>query len=274
VETPVIIGAPAPEPHIDPVIAKGGFLQTSPELCMKRLLARGFPRVYQIARCFRDGERGDRHLPEFTMLEWYRAGIGYRELMEECVALVRHVAMSCGLGEELRFSGHVIALGKSWEIVTVDDAFKKYTPLCLEEASSRGLFDQYMVEHIEPHLGISVPTILCEYPASTASLARPKAENPQRAERFEVYVGGLELANGFSELTDPVEQRKRFIADLKTRRDAGKAVGPMPEEFLSALSDMPEAAGIALGVDRLVMLMGDYPTIDEVVAFTPEEIAG
>lgn len=240
---------------------------------MKRLLARGLPRIYQIARCFREGERGALHLPEFTMLEWYRAGIGYRELMDECISLIRHVAVSCGVIEKLRFSGHAVGLFEGWDIVSVDEAFKRYAPLGLEEALAQGLFDQCMVEHIEPRLGISVPTILCDYPASTASLARPKAENPLMAERFEVYIGGLELANGFSELADPVEQRKRFIKDMKTRRDAGKCVGPMPEQFLSALSKMPEASGIALGVDRLVMLMGNYPCIDHVVAFTPEEIA-
>lgn len=272
-ETPILIGAPAPELHIDPVAARGGFLHTSPELCMKRLLACGFPRIYQITRCFRDAERGNLHLPEFTMLEWYRAGAGYRELMVECASLINHVAHCCGLGARLTYAGGSIALDQGLEVLTVAEAFERFSPVTLKEAISLDIFEQSMAEHIEPRLGVSRPTFLCDYPISMAALARPRPDDPLTAERFELYLGGLEIANGFSELTDAIEQRRRFMEDRQARKKAGKTVAPMPEAFLSDLCKMPESAGIALGVDRLVMLLGDYSKIDDVVAFTPEEVA-
>ena len=165
-----------------------------------------------------------------------------------------------------------IDLNTPWERLSVRSAFERYAPLSLDEALHKDHFDQTMVTDIEPHLGLKTPTILHDYPASLAALARLKPESPDVAERFEIYVGGIELANGFSELNDPHEQRLRFEKELAQRASLGKPVSSMPEKFLTDLSHMPEAAGIALGLDRLVMIFGDARTIDEAVAFTPEEL--
>jgi len=273
VETPILIGAPAPELHIDPIEAEGGYLQTSPELCMKRLLAAGFKKIYQISKCFRKGERGNLHLPEFTMLEWYHSGIGYRELMTECVELFKFVAGECGSAGKIRFRNHEIDLERPWEYLRVEEAFERWSPISLAKAIRDGDFDIIMVENIEPRLGRNVPSFIYDYPISLGSLARSVPDDGRFAERFEFYVGGLELANGFSELCDPVEQRGRFRNDISARQALGKSCGPMPERFLDALGSMPEAAGIALGVDRMVMVMGGFSDIDSVVAFTPEETA-
>jgi len=268
VETPHGIPGNAPEGYIDAVAAGDWFLHTSPELCMKRLLAAGYERLYQISRCWRQGERGSRHLPEYTMLEWYRAGVDYTALMTECeallAALVPEGKLTCG--------GAAIDLAPPWERLTVAEAFARHGSLSLEAALAAGRFDEVIAFEIEPRLGLTKPTFLTEYPASLAALARRKPGNPAVAERFELYIGGLELANAFSELTDPVEQRQRFERDEAQRRAAGKTPYPIPEKFLRELETMPDAAGIALGIDRLVMLLTGAETIDEVVAFTPEEL--
>ncbi|MCF8129290.1 MAG: EF-P lysine aminoacylase GenX [Deltaproteobacteria bacterium] len=271
IETPQLITAPAPETHIESIPVGNRYLQTSPELSMKRLLAQGFPRIFQIARCFREGERGDLHLPEFSLLEWYRTGIDYRDLMEECEALFLFLAQKIGLGAGLHCRGLNIDLNTPWERLSVRSAFERYAPLSLDQALQNDHFDQIMVNDIEPNLGIKTPTFIYDYPASLAALARLKSGSPGVAERFEIYVGGIELANGFSELNDAHEQRLRFEKELKQRASLGKPVTPMPEKFLKELSNMPKTAGIALGLDRLVMVFGDARTIDEVVAFTPEE---
>ena len=270
VETPLRIPAPAPEANIVPLTSEGWFLQTSPELCMKRLLAAGLPRIFQICKCFRHGERGDRHLPEFTMLEWYAAQRDYRDLMADCEALLRHLAAATGKGGMLEWQGHRIDLGPEWERITVAEAFRRYAPCTVEEALAQDRFDELLVEYVEPHLGMATPTFLCDYPAVLGALARLSPTDPKVAERFELYVAGLELANGFSELVDPAEQRTRFLAEQESIRMQGCASGPMPEPFLDALETMPPAAGIALGVDRLVMLFAGANNIDQVVAFTPE----
>ncbi len=271
-ETPQLISAPAPETHIESISIQDRYLHTSPELCMKRLLALGFPKIFQIARCFRGGERGELHLPEFSLLEWYRTGIDYRSLMEECEALFLFLSHQLHMGTRLPHRGLNIDLEAPWERLSVQTAFQRYGSLSLDQALHDHLFDQVMVEEIEPHLGVNTPTFLYDYPASLAALARLKPGNPSIAERFEIYVGGIELANGFSELNDAHEQRFRFENELKERALLGKPVSPMPERFLSALESMPEAAGIALGLDRLVMVFSGARTIDEVVAFTPEEV--
>ncbi len=270
VETPLRIPAPAPEAHIVPLTSEGWFLQTSPELCMKRLLAAGIPKIFQICKCFRKGERGDRHLPEFAMLEWYAAGSDYRDLMADCEALLRYLAAAMGKDGGLEWQGRRIDLVPEWERVTVAEAFRRYAPCPVEEALAQDRFDELLVEYVEPHLGMTTPTFLCDYPVALGALARISSVDPTVAERFELYVAGLELANGFSELVDPVEQRARFLAEQEAIRLQGRAPGPMPESFLDALAVMPQAAGIALGVDRLVMLFGGAENIDQVVAFTPE----
>jgi lysyl-tRNA synthetase class 2 len=272
VETPLLIPAPAPEAHIDAIPVNSWFLHTSPELCMKRLLAAGYERIFQICRCWRQNERGRKHLPEFTMLEWYRTGCDYRELMDECEALVREVAETVGKGNGISFHGRQIDFTRPWERIPVREAFRRYAPFSMEEALQRDLFDEVMVEDIEPHLGSSQPTFIHDYPASRGALARLRQDDPSVAERFEFYISGLELANAFTELTDVEEQRERFADEEKFRRELGKAPYPLPEKFLDELTEMPPSAGIALGIDRLVTLLTDAATIDDVVAFTPEEL--
>jgi lysyl-tRNA synthetase class 2 len=266
VETPHRLPGNAPEAHIDAVGSDGWFLQTSPELCMKRLLAAGFPKLFQICRCWRADERGGRHLPEFAMLEWYAADCDYHHLMAECEMLLAGLVPN-GL---LNYRGLAIDLTPPWERLTVTEAFERHGSLPLDRALAAGRFDEIIALEIEPQLGLQRPTFLLEYPGELAALARRHPHRPEVAERFELYIAGLELANAFSELTDPVEQRRRFVAEEAARRSAGKPPYPTPENFLRELAAMPEAAGIALGLDRLVMLLTGAETIDEVVAFTPE----
>ncbi|MEA3470533.1 MAG: EF-P lysine aminoacylase EpmA [Thermodesulfobacteriota bacterium] len=272
IETPLRVPTLAPESHIDAIPSDGWFLHTSPELCMKRLLAAGFPRIFQISHCFRKGERGRLHVSEFALLEWYRAGIDYLDMMDECEDLFIFVAGQLGFGKTIKYQGKPIDLTKPWERISVKKAFEAYSSLSPEEAIKEGRFDEIMVGEIEPNLGENKPSFLYDYPVSLGSLARVKKEDPSVAERFEIYAGGLELANAFSELTDAKEQRKRFQKEDEFRRRSGKTAYPVPEKFLDALSRMPESSGIALGVDRLAMIFTDSSSIDEVVAFTPEEL--
>lgn len=271
-ETPIRIPAPAPEAHIDAQPSGSWFLQTSPELCMKRLLAAGYPRIFQICKCFRRNERGGRHLPELTLLEWYTAGTNYNGMMAQCEALIGSVARVAGSGDMLRYQGQRIDLTPPWPRLTVAEAFDRLSSVSVEEALKENRFDEVMGLDIEPQLGIDKPVFLYDYPAACGALARLKPEDCRLAERFELYIGGLELCNAFTELTDPTEQRLRFEEERKMRRLAGKSVTPMPAKFLSALKEMPAAAGNALGIDRLVMLFADTTEIDDVVAFTPEEL--
>ncbi len=270
VETPHRIPAPAPEAHIDAVAASGWWLHTSPELAMKRLLAAGHDRIFQVCRCWRDGERGRLHLSEFTLLEWYRAGADYQALMDDCEALFRALA-----GQEGRFEwgGRRVGVAGPWPRIPVEEAFRRYAGEDADRAVCSGEFDRILVERVEPALaGASTPVFLVDYPAPLAALSRLKPGRPDRAERFELYAAGLELANGFSELTDPAEQRARFRAEAEQRAGAGKPAYPSPEPFLAALGRMPSSAGIALGVDRLVMLLTGAASVDDVVAFAPEEL--
>lgn len=268
VETPQRIPGNAPESYIDAVASGDWFLHTSPELCMKRLLAAGYPRLFQLCRCWRDGERGDRHLPEFTMLEWYRSGCDYHTLMTECEALLRTLVPS----GELRWQNHTLNLTPPWERLSVAEAFSRYASIPLQQALDSDCFDECLTLEVEPQLGRTTPTFLIEYPAQLAALARHKPDDPTVAERFELYLCGIELANAFSELTDAAEQRQRFAREEAQRRAAGKPPYPSPERFLAELPTMPPSAGIALGMDRLVMLLTDKVRIDEVVAFPPETL--
>jgi lysyl-tRNA synthetase class 2 len=272
VETPHRIPTPAPESHIDAVPSETWFLHTSPELCMKRMMAAGYGKIFQICRCWREKERGSRHLPEFTLLEWYRAGADYQSLMDECEELIRSVARAVGLGQKIVFRGREVDLSEPWERISVKEAFHGYTQTSVTEALERNLFDEIMVQDIEPRLGVEKPTFIYDYPAQRGALARLKREDQTVAERFELYVGGLELANGFSELVDSKEQRKRFHVENENRQSLGKRIYSVPDKFLAELDNMPPSTGIALGVDRLVMVFLDAKTIDEVVAFTPEEL--
>lgn len=270
VETPYILPAPIPEAHIDYIETPGGVLHPSPEVYMKRLVAQGYSRIYQIARCFRDSERGDRHLAEFTLLEWYRTG-DYMALMEECEAMVVSVAHRIGLGTQVPYQGGVIQLARPWERMTVREAFKRYAPMPMEEAIERDGFEEILVGFVEPRLGVPVPSFLYDYPAQMASLSRICAHDSDLCERFELYLGGLEIANGFSELVDAREQERRFNGELEARKRTGLPTHPMPRPFLRALEKMPETAGIALGLDRLIMVLCDCGHIGDVVSFTPED---
>lgn len=272
VETPIRIPAPAPEAHIDAEPSGSWYLQPSPELCMKRLLAAGFGRIFQICRCFRSGERGRHHLPEITILEWYSAGCDYRHMMDQCEALIGRLQQRFGDSDALAYQGRRIELSPPWDRMTVAEAFDNFASISMPRAMRDNRFDEVMGLEIEPRLGASRPVFLYDYPAPCGSLARPKPENPGLAERFELYIGGLELCNAYSELTDTVEQHRRFERERAQRSAAGKAVYPMPEPFLRQLPQMPPAAGNALGIDRLVMLFADAAAIDAVVAFTPEEL--
>ena len=268
VETPYRIPANAPEPHIDAVASGRWALHTSPELSMKRLLAAGYEKLFQVCRVWRDGEKGQYHLPEFTLLEWYRTGVDYHALMTECGDLFS-VLVPAG---KLSRQGRMIDLAVPWQELTVAEAFTQHASMSLDQALVSDCFEEILTSEVEPHLGMDKPVFLTEYPASMASLARTKPGESLVAERFELYIDGLELANAFSELTDQQEQRRRFAADEEVRRNAGKTPYPLPEKFLTELSSMPEAAGIALGVDRLIMLLTDSRSIDGVVVFPPDEL--
>ncbi len=271
VETPLRIPAPTPEEHIEALRTEDWFLQTSPELCMKRMLAAGYPRIFQISKCFRAGERGDLHLPEFTMLEWYVSGFDYHQLMNQCETMIRSVAGESGMTEMI-CQNETINLSLPWEKITVADAFSQYAPVTLEDALAQERFDECLVEYVEPQLGTGRPTFLYDYPAKLAALARLKNNDPEVSERFELYIGGVEIANGFSELTDQEEQRKRFEAALEKRAAKSWARYDMPDFFLQSLASLPDCAGIALGIDRLIMLMAGAKRLDDVIAFSPENL--
>lgn len=272
VETPLRIPAPAPEEHIEAITSGDWFLQTSPELCMKRLLAAGYSRIFQISKCFRAEERGSRHLPEFTMLEWYVAQFDYSQLMDQCETMLIAVLNNMGYDQDILWQSRKISLTSPWEKITVVDAFSQYAPISLQEALHQDKFDEIMVEYIEPRLGIDRPTFIYDYPAKMAALAKIKKGDPNVAERFELYIGGLELANGFSELTEAREQRQRFEEASEARAAKYWARYPLPEKFLTALEHLPPCAGIALGIDRLAMILANTDKIDDVVAFTPETL--
>ncbi len=273
VDTPARLPVLIPEAYNEPVESGDHFLQTSPEICMKRLLAEaGCRKIFQICKCYRKGERGDLHLPEFTMLEWYRTRCDYHSLMDECEDHFLEVARALGHGDSITYKGVKVSLEKDWERLSVADAFARYGPVPVEQALEQNIFDEVLCRDIEPQLGIKKPVFLYDYPAVSGALARKKKENPAVAERFEIYIAGVELANGFSELTDADEQRQRFEQELKGMEIQGRPVGRMPEKFLQALPDMPEAAGIALGLDRLAMVLFNAETIDNVVTFVPEDL--
>jgi len=239
---------------------------------MKRLLSSGFPSIFQICKCFRDGERGHLHLPEFTLLEWYRADSYYNDLMADCEAIIGFVSDELGLGNTIQYRGQKIDLQPPWDRLAVEDAFTAYSPVSLKEALDTDRFEEMIVINIEPKLNVSRPVFLYDYPSQFASLSRLKQDRPDLAERFELYIGGLELANAFSELTDPHEQAIRFKRENAIREKRGKKPYPVPIKFLDALKTIPPSSGIAFGVDRFVMLLTGAEKIDDVISFTPEEL--
>lgn len=270
IETPLRAPAVAPESQIVPIESEGWYLSTSPELHMKRLLAAGYDRIFQISRCFRKGERGRWHNPEFTLLEWYRTGADHLAMIADTERLVGAVARSLKIGSILTYQGHQIDLFPPWPHFPIRSLFRNaagWDPVTVNDPVR---FDTDLVTRVIPALPPDRPAVLTDYPAPMASLARVSATDPSIAERAEVFIGGLEIANAFSELTDPEEQRARFMKENEEIRRQGRYPPPDPKLFMEALSHLPASGGIALGMDRLVMLFCDAASIDEVIAFPQE----
>jgi lysyl-tRNA synthetase class 2 len=301
VETSILQVSPGNETHLhaprtELVDANGArttrYLRTSPEFACKKLLAAGETKIFEFARVFRDRERGHLHLPEFTMLEWYRANASYDAVMADSVVIIAHAAQATGIGR-FSFRDRTADPFAEPELLTVATAFERFAGIDLLATVADGqgdreslaaavgqkvritpddtwsdIFSKVLVEHIEPNLGQGRLTLLFEYPVPEAALARAKPSDPRVAERFEIYACGVELANGFGELTNASEQRRRFTSamDEKQRRYGERY--PLDEDFLAAVARMPEASGVALGFDRLVMLASGASSIDQVV-WTP-----
>ncbi len=271
VETPIRSPAIAPEKEIIPIESDGWFLSASPELYMKRLLAAGYDKIYQFSHCFRKGERGNYHNPEFTLLEWYRKSADYAQMMQDTEGLVTAIAAALGMGTVLRYRDKSIDLSLPWERLTVSSAFKKlagWDPVIDPDVRR---FDEDTVLKVIPGLNPLRPTFLLDYPAPMASLARLKPGNTRVAERVELFIGGLELCNAYSELNNQKEQELRFREEIEQIKQAQHRLAPMPEKFINAVSHLPECAGNALGIDRLVMLFCDAATIDEAMSFTVDD---
>lgn len=280
VETPLLSAAAVPDLHLAslpcrPAVGGLRWLQTSPEYAMKRLLAAGAGPIYQITRAFRDGEAGRLHNPEFTILEWYRPGFDHHRLMDEMDALLGVLLGSEPAHRRTYAEVFEQAVGLDPHRSGTAELAARARELSLDQVPGLdrdGWLQLLMAERVEPGLGRGGrPAFLYDFPASQAALARLRRDDPsgpQVAERFEVYVEGIELANGFHELTDPAEQWRRFEADLERRRVAGLPAVPLDERFLAALeAGLPPCAGVALGFDRLVMLAAGAASLAEVLAF-------
>jgi lysyl-tRNA synthetase class 2 len=304
VETAALQRSPGNETHLHAfeteLVGPGGerdrlYLRTSPEFACKKLLAAGETRIFDFARVFRNRERGPLHHPEFTLLEWYRAHETHDALMTDCAAILAEAARAAG-SRRLTWRGREADPFAEPERLTVAEAFERYAGIDLlvtlhaggdrdalaRAAAAAGvmhgadeswgdIFSRIMAERIEPRLGEGRATILCEYPITQAALARPKASDPRVAERFELYVCGVELANAFGELTDAAEQRKRFEAAMAEKKRIYGERYPIDESFLAALAQMPPASGVALGFDRLVMLATGAQRIEHVLWSTVPE---
>jgi lysyl-tRNA synthetase class 2 len=272
IDTPIRVPAIAPEPFIVPFQSEDWFLAASPELHMKRLLAAGYNRIFQFSRCFRKNERGRWHNPEFTMLEWYRQDADYLKIIQDTEQLVLTVAKKLGMKRTIKYQGQEIDISLPWPRITVSDAYiaaAGWDPVAENDPLK---FDMDFVSKVLPALSPNRPAVLMDYPASQASLARLKPDNPLIAERAEVFIGGLELANAYSELVDVKEQASRFREAIEQiRRERGQTM-PLPEKFLEAVARLPECGGIALGIDRLVMLFCDAAAIDDVMPFTADNV--
>ncbi|MES1200457.1 MAG: EF-P lysine aminoacylase EpmA [Pseudomonadota bacterium] len=304
VEPNLIVPSPGAEVHLQAVAAGGGYLHTSPEFAMKKLLAAGEEKIFYLGKVWRAGEQGPLHASEFTMLEWYRADAPYERVMEDCMALARVASEVVGASVWRRDGREVdpFADPLRWE---TNNAFRYFAGVdILETLDSSGapdrdalarkiesnpdfldrtnpirvapgdswsdLFSKLLVTDVEPQLGWGALTFLDNYPAPEAALARRKANNPRVAERFELYAFGIELANGFGELTDPVEQRARLEAAMAEKEKTYGSRWPIDEDFLAAVAHMPPASGVALGLDRLVMLASGARMIQDVL-WTPLE---
>lgn len=297
VDTPALQLSPGMEPHLTAFETALGepngdrqpvYLHTSPEFAMKKLLAAGMQRIFQLARVFRDGERSPRHHPEFTMLEWYQTGAGWRDIAEEaaefvraaCEPVVQRGDVSCDLSQPWEFLSVQDAFARHAGIdllATADDPLNPDTDMLCMFADGLGIrtadtdtwediFFRIYLDRIEPQLGVGAATVLHSYPAALAALARLSPEDVRVSDRFEIFICGLELANGYGELTDATEQRRRFAVMTAQRIAEGRAPYPVDEDFLAALENgIPDCAGIALGFDRLVMLAAGADRIEDVL---------
>ncbi|MCX6781784.1 MAG: EF-P lysine aminoacylase EpmA [Candidatus Magasanikbacteria bacterium] len=295
-ETPVAVRLPGQEPYLNPIpvlfhdpngIVNKFYLQTSPEFAMKKLLAVGYEKIFQICKCFRDFEQfGGNHNTEFTMIEWYRASGTLEEIMDDTERLFKYVATGLKV-ESLKSKDHVVPIFGEWERLSMREVWKKYSDVELNDyltsekmaelVKARGyaveekeafedLFYKIFLNEIEPKLGMQKPIMIYDYPEQMTSLSRLSKNDPRYAERFELYIAGLEMANAFGELTDAVEQKKRLEADREKRAQMGKETWPVDSDFISALeSGIPNAGGIALGVDRMIMLFTGAKDINEVI---------
>jgi len=291
IEAPILVPSPGLELHLDAFAVENRYLITSPEYQMKRLLAGGMQRIYSLGKVFRRKEAGAQHNPEFTMLEWYRAGASWSDIADDTEALV----WQCARSVDTRHAGRC-ALEPPWPRLTVGEACERWGRVRVygdeDLATLRAriaaagwrvaaepdggdwndVFFTFFLDAVEPHLGFDEPTLVYEWPRPLCALAREKPGDPRVVERFEVYAAGLELCNAFGELTDAVEQRRRLESDLAERRRRGLPEYPIDEKFLAALAEMPPSAGIALGVDRLAMLLFGAGDIREVLAFADDEL--
>lgn len=296
VETPIALLLPGQEPYLNPVSIllhdpraeeHKFYLQTSPEFAMKKLLVAGYDKIYQICKCFRDYEQfGGNHNPEFTMIEWYRAPGTINEIMDDAESLFKFIAKKLD-SDEVEYKGKKIKIAIEWERVSMREVWKKYIGVDLNDyltvekmailAIEKGfavetnepyedLFYKIFLNEIELKLGVEKPVFIYDYPVQMCSLSRLSNNDPRYALRFELYIGGLELANAFGELTDANEQKRRLESDREKRKQLGKETWAVDSDFISALDfGMPEAGGIALGVDRMIMLFTGAKDINEVI---------
>lgn len=270
IESPVRLACPALEDYIDAIpsgktYGEKMYLRTSPELHLKRFLADSggaADKVFQIGSCFRLGEIGSQHQEEFTMLEWYRLNADYRDILNEMQQMIRRIVRDLDI--DVMFRGEQIDIQGDWEVLTVEEAFDKFADISAESAIAKDCFEEVLTEQVEPNLGITKPTFLIDYPASMAALAKLSESNTNVCERWELYIGGLELANCYSELTDVVEQRQRFEKTAELRENDNREVYPIDEAFMKALPKLPNCGGVALGLDRLCMVLTNSETIEEV----------
>jgi lysyl-tRNA synthetase class 2 len=306
VDTPLLAEHPGTEPYLEVFETqlkfsdgeqKRAFLLTSPEYALKKLLVAGLGNIFQICKCLRNGEgKSGKHNPEFTIMEWYRAEADYTDVMKDCENMFLFILEQVKKRKDgiLEYQGKKYDISTPWERVSMAEAFQKYAGIDTDtllseekltaaarkkgytidaETTWESLYNQIFLNEIEPHLGQTKPTIVYDYPASQAALSRKKENDPRFAERFEFYVGGVELGNAFSELTDPDEQEKRLLEEEKLRKELGKIVYEHDPDFIDALRvGMPRSSGIAVGIDRIVMLFVDAPSIKETLFFPVEDM--
>lgn len=265
-EPTMLAVSPGAETHIDAFEVGERYLHTSPEFAMKKLLAAGERKLFFLGKTWRRGETGPLHAPEFTMIEWYRANAPYEEIMDDCIEIVRVAARAAGTAM-LNWRERSCDPFTAAERISVHDAFAQLSPVPMP--ADGDAFSAALVQHIEPQLGDGAMTLLTEYPISEAALARRCAHDASVAERFELYACGVELANGFGELTDPVEQRARLVAAMDEKAKRYGKRWPIDEEFLAALAHMPSSSGVAMGFDRVVMLATGARHINDVL-WTPQ----